>query len=80
MCSAQASRLCYDPVAARISCLTAPGSPSGAGFATNRALDLDVPHNRLWLALAHGMGHTDLQTFGTERFCEGGPLDLGPVA
>jgi hypothetical protein len=49
----------------------------GAGFCTNRALDLDVPHNRLWLALAHGMGHTDLETFGTEQYCEGGPVDLG---
>ena len=48
----------------------------GAGFNTGRALDLDVPHNRLWLAVAHGMGHTGLHTFGTERFCEGGPVDL----
>jgi hypothetical protein len=49
----------------------------GAGFRTNRALDLDgVPHNRLWLALAHGMGHHELKTFGTERFCSDGPLSL----
>lgn len=49
----------------------------GAGFTTNRALDFDgAAHNRLWLALAHGMGHDELATFGTERFCGGGPLDL----
>lgn len=50
----------------------------GAGFKTNRALDLGgTPHNRLWLALAHGMGHDTLTTFGTERFCTDGPLSLG---
>lgn len=50
----------------------------GAGFKTNRALDFGrVPHNRLWLSLAHAMGDTELQTFGTERFCTDGPLDLG---
>jgi hypothetical protein len=49
----------------------------GAGFATNRALDLDgAPHNRLWLALAHGMGHRTLETFGTAKYCVDGPLDL----
>jgi hypothetical protein len=49
----------------------------GAGFATNRALDFDgAPHNRLWLALAHGMGHHALEVFGTERFCSDGALDL----
>jgi hypothetical protein len=49
----------------------------GAGFKTNRALDLDdAPHNRLWMALAHGLGHDELQTFGTERYCEKGPLSL----
>ncbi len=49
----------------------------GAGFRTNRALDLgDVPHNRLWLALAHAMGNEQLKSFGTERFCESGPLQL----
>ncbi len=50
----------------------------GAGFQTNRALDLGgVPHNRLWLALAHGMGDVELQTFGSEKYCEAGPLSLG---
>lgn len=49
----------------------------GADFKNGRALDLDgSAHNRLWLAVAHGLGHHALQTFGTERFCEGGPLDL----
>jgi hypothetical protein len=49
----------------------------GAGFRTNRALDLgDVPHNRLWLTLARSLGDEQLETFGTARFCEGGPLDL----
>lgn len=49
----------------------------GAGFKTNRALDFKgTPHNRLWLALAHGLGHQTLKTFGTERYCVDGPLDL----
>jgi hypothetical protein len=49
----------------------------GADFVTNRALDLDgAAHNRLWLALAHGMGHQQLASFGTEKYCADGPLDL----
>ena len=49
----------------------------GAGFKTNRALDLEgAAHNRLWLALAHGMGHEELAVFGTERFCSDGALNL----
>ncbi|MCA9150250.1 MAG: DUF1552 domain-containing protein [Planctomycetales bacterium] len=49
----------------------------GAGFRTNRALDMgDVAHNRLWMTLAHAMGHRDLTTFGTEKFCDGGTLEL----
>jgi hypothetical protein len=49
----------------------------GAGFKTNRALDFDdAPHNRLWLALAHGLGHEELATFGTEKYCGDGPLSL----
>ena len=49
----------------------------GAGFKTNRALDLkNVAHNQLWLALAHGLGHTQLETFGTKRYCSNGPLQL----
>ena len=49
----------------------------GGGFRTNRALDFKgVPHNRLWLALAHGLGHDALTAFGTARHCTDGPLDL----
>ncbi|HIG31211.1 MAG TPA: DUF1552 domain-containing protein [Verrucomicrobiales bacterium] len=49
----------------------------GAGFKTNRALDFKgVPHNRLWLSLAHAMGDEKLQSFGTEKFSVDGPLDL----
>lgn len=49
----------------------------GAGFKTGRALDLEgVPHNRLWLSLAHGLGHSQLETFGAERFCSEGDLQL----
>jgi hypothetical protein len=49
----------------------------GAGFKMNRALDLGgVPHNRLWLALAHACGDNTLPTFGSARYCEAGPLDL----
>lgn len=49
----------------------------GAGFKTGRALDFDESaHNRLWLAIAHGLGHEDLQSFGTTKYCEGGPLGL----
>jgi hypothetical protein len=50
----------------------------GAGFKMGRSLKLDnVPHNRLWLALAHAMGHTELKTFGQEDLCVDGPLSLG---
>ncbi len=49
----------------------------GAGFKTNRAIDLGgAPHNRLWLAMAHAMGQTDLKSFGSEQFCADGPLSL----
>lgn len=49
----------------------------GAGFKTNRALDFKgAPHNRLWLALAHGLGHDTLTSFGAERYCADGPLDF----
>jgi hypothetical protein len=47
----------------------------GLGFTTGRALDFPkVPHNRLHLAIAHAMGHTDLATFGNPDFCGDGPL------
>ena len=49
----------------------------GAALPTGKALDLGgVPHNRFWLALAHGLGHHDLKTFGKEEFCADGPLQL----
>lgn len=48
----------------------------GLGFKTGRSLDLGkVPHNRLWLSMAHAFGH-ELKTFGTSRLCEAGPLSL----
>ena len=49
----------------------------GAGFKMGRALALDkVAHNRLWLTIAHALGHTDLKTFGKAELCEGGDLSL----
>jgi hypothetical protein len=49
----------------------------GLGFKTGRCLDLGgVPHNRLWLAIAHGFGHP-LPTFGKPELCQDGPLALG---
>lgn len=48
----------------------------GLGFTTGRSLQFDrVPHNRLWLALAHAFGHR-LATFGNPTLSERGPLDL----
>lgn len=49
----------------------------GAGFKMHRALDFEgAAHNRLWLALAHGLGHQQLASFGTPEYCDGGPLVL----
>ena len=49
----------------------------GCGFKTNIARNLEgAAHNRLWLSLAHGLGHQDLKSFGTERYCTEGPLNL----
>jgi len=48
----------------------------GFGFQMGRSLKLDkIPHNRLHLALAHGVGHS-IETFGKPSLCEGGPLNL----
>ena len=48
----------------------------GFGFRMGFSLKLDkVPHNRLYLAIAHAAGHR-LETFGKPALCEGGPLDL----
>jgi hypothetical protein len=50
---------------------------SGAGFRMGRSVQFDkVPHNRLWLSLAHAMGHTGLSTFGQADLCADGSLDL----
>jgi hypothetical protein len=48
----------------------------GLGFPGGRSLRFDrVPHNRLWLAVAHAFGHR-LETFGNPTLSAGGPLDL----
>jgi hypothetical protein len=57
-----------------IPCVIIGGAP---GVKTGRSLKLEkVPHNRLWLALAHTMGHEKLQAFGKAELCEGGALSL----
>lgn len=49
----------------------------GAGFKMGRFLKLDsIPHNRLWLAIAHAMGHLELQSFGQSDLCVEGPISL----
>lgn len=49
----------------------------GAGFKMGRSLKFDnTAHNRLWLAVAHSMGHTELKTFGKADLCAGGALQL----
>jgi hypothetical protein len=35
----------------------------------------NIPHNRLWLTIAHAFGH-HIETFGNKRMCEGGALVL----
>lgn len=56
-----------------IPCVMVGGAP---GVKTGRALQLDkVAHNRLWLTVAHTMGH-HLDKFGKAELCEGGPLSL----
>jgi hypothetical protein len=48
----------------------------GLGFQTGRALRFErVPHNRLWLSLAHAFGHR-IETFGSRNLSEGGPISL----
>jgi len=48
----------------------------GFGFQMGRSVKLEkVPHNRLHLALAHGVGHR-IETFGKSALCDGGPLSL----
>src|SRR5688572_22048582 len=48
----------------------------GFGFQMGRSLKFEKEaHNRLHLALAHGVGHR-IETFGKKSLCEGGPLPL----
>lgn len=48
----------------------------GLGFRTGMAHAFDnIPHNRLWITLAHAFGHP-IQTFGHKQYSEGGPLVL----
>jgi len=53
------------------------GGEKATGFDMGRHLQVEkkTPHNRLWLAIAHAMGH-EIDTFGTEKYCADGPLDL----
>jgi hypothetical protein len=46
----------------------------GLDFRMGRSLKFNgVPHNRLLLSLAHGMGH-EIDTFGNPDYCGDGPL------
>ena len=48
----------------------------GFGFQMGRSLQFDkVAHNRLWMSIAHAMGH-ELPTFGKKELCDGGVLKL----
>jgi hypothetical protein len=47
---------------------------NGLDFRMGRSIKYPrLPHNRLLLALAHGMGHR-IERFGNPNFCAGGPL------
>ncbi len=47
---------------------------NGLDFKMGRSLKFkNLPHNRLLLSLAHGMGH-DLKRFGNPDFCGDGGL------
>ena len=47
---------------------------NGLDFKMGRSLKYPrLPHNRLLLSLAHGMGHK-IEKFGNPNFCAGGPL------
>lgn len=48
----------------------------GLGFRTGRCLKYEqTTHNRLWMAIAKGVGH-ELEAFGNPKLCQGGALDL----
>ncbi|NNE92491.1 MAG: DUF1552 domain-containing protein [Verrucomicrobiales bacterium] len=52
------------------------GGQKSHGFPGGRYLKLDkAAHNRLWISVARAMGH-EIETFGTEKYCAGGPLNL----
>jgi hypothetical protein len=58
-----------------IPCVMLGGAP---GFKMGRSLNHEkVPHNRLWLSVAHAMGHTGLKSFGKAELSDGGALVLG---
>lgn len=47
----------------------------GAGFRMGRSLRFDhLPHNRLWISLAHGLGH-QLESFGNPELSKGGRVE-----
>ncbi len=47
----------------------------GLGFKGGQMVDAGgVPHNRLLLSIAHGMGLTNLSQFGNPDFCSDGPI------
>ena len=49
----------------------------GLGFKTGMSHRFEsLPHNRLWLSLAHAVGHS-IPAFGHPDFNAGGPLVLG---
>jgi hypothetical protein len=49
----------------------------GCDFQMGRSLKFEkAAHNRLWLSIAHALGH-EISTFGNPRLCEGGTLELG---
>ena len=49
---------------------------NGMGFQMGRSINLKgVAHNRLLMALAHGVGHR-IDTFGNKSLSQGGPLNL----
>jgi hypothetical protein len=49
---------------------------NGCDFKMGRFVKFQkAAHNRLWMSIAHAMGHP-IPTFGNPKLCAGGPLDL----
>lgn len=47
----------------------------GAGFQMGRSLKFDhLPHNRLWISLAHAFGHS-IESFGNPKLSKGGVVN-----